>query len=117
MLRFSSLNIGRGIELREMLANDFFGPIAFDSLGSGIPAGDQTIRIQREDGIVQHALDHQPTVFLASPQICLYSLALGDISGDHQADISLAVDQGVRRELHGDETSIFFAVSPNAAIL
>src|SRR6202035_3897584 len=100
-----------------MLADDFFGAIAFDALCACVPACDDTLRIQSQDGVIHYAFNHQPRAFFASPQICLYSLALGDIGGDHQARISLAEEERVRYDLDGDEVSIFLAMGPGAAIL
>src|SRR5690348_6814741 len=42
------------MEAREMLADDFGGPIAFDVLGARIPARDVTAHIQGKNSVVPH---------------------------------------------------------------
>ena len=46
-----------GIEAGKMLADDFFGRITLETLGAGVPAGDDAAGVQHVDGIVGDRLD------------------------------------------------------------
>ena len=60
-----------GIESREVLADDLSRRIALDALGAGIPAGDDTVRVQHVERIVGDAVYQQPELTLAFAQTLL----------------------------------------------
>src|SRR5262245_52980495 len=55
-----AIPIGLGVEDREMLADDLAGLVALEPLGTRIPGENVAHRVEREDGIVAHALHQQP---------------------------------------------------------
>src|SRR5262249_7230302 len=81
-LGIAALAVLRGVELREMPADDFGRLIALDAPGAGIPTGDDAFRAQHVDRIVGDALDQQAELLLAAPQRLLSSAALGEVAGD-----------------------------------
>src|SRR5262249_35636650 len=58
MFRPAFLNGFFGIELREVLANDFVGPVPFDALRTGIPAHHLSPAVQHDDGIILNLANH-----------------------------------------------------------
>jgi hypothetical protein len=48
LVGFAVFSILLGIEPREMLANDFFGPVALDPLGAGVPRGHPSVRFEQK---------------------------------------------------------------------
>ncbi len=58
-LRRATAPVLLGVELREMLADDFGSRIALDPLRAGVPAGDEAGRIDQVDGIVCYGVDEQ----------------------------------------------------------
>src|SRR5690606_28969648 len=52
-------------------ADDFLRRIALDPLGALVPRRDVSARIQHEDRVVLHALDHAPEPLLALAQLLL----------------------------------------------
>src|SRR5689334_5994363 len=63
-----------------MLADDFSCLIAFDALGTGVPAGDDTVGIDHVDRIIGDAIDQQPELPLAFAQCFLRCSPLGDVA-------------------------------------
>src|SRR5437763_423954 len=43
-----------------MLAHDLGRGIALDALGTGVPAGYETVRVEQIDGVVEDRLDEEP---------------------------------------------------------
>ena len=66
-------------EDRELLPEDFRLGIAEEPLGAGVPTDDPSLGIDRENGEILDALDHQPQVLLGLAQRLLDTLALGDL--------------------------------------
>src|SRR4051794_36389418 len=65
-----------------MRADNFFRAVSFHPLGAAVPIGDAAVRIQREDRVVDHALDEEPEAALALLQRLLCGTALGHIARD-----------------------------------
>src|SRR6201987_220058 len=63
-----------------MMSYDFVGGITFDLLRTGIPARDDTVRIQHEDRVVRNSTDKQPKLSLAFAQGFEGGATLGDVS-------------------------------------
>src|SRR6516165_3817336 len=61
----------------KMLTNNLFCPIALDTLGTGIPVGDDAFCIQHEDGVVYYTPDEkpEPAFALTKPRQGLRQLA------------------------------------------
>jgi hypothetical protein len=52
-----------------VLPDDLGGRVALEALGSGVPAQDVPVGVEREDGVVANALDEQAIQFaLVSPE-------------------------------------------------
>src|ERR1700730_563433 len=51
-----------------MLTNNLLCPITFDTLGAGIPIGDDAFCIQHENGVIRHTSDEKPETTLALAQ-------------------------------------------------
>src|ERR1700683_1558004 len=51
-----------------MFADYLFGCIAFDSLGAGVPVGDDAGRGERVDGVIRDTLHQKPKLLLALAQ-------------------------------------------------
>ena len=73
--RQAGRTIFRRVEAREMLADNFFRSVALQALGTGVPGGDESPRIEREDGVIGDAFDQQPVVLL-------HLASLGQIARD-----------------------------------
>jgi hypothetical protein len=58
----------RRVEDRKVLADDFLGRVALDSLGADVPGDHHAIRIEHEDRVLAHAFDQQPEPLLAAAQ-------------------------------------------------
>src|SRR5690606_10139741 len=54
------------IEAREVMADDLRGAVALDAFGAGVPAAHDAAGIEHEDGVIDHALDHQPEQVVAN---------------------------------------------------
>ena len=52
-------DVGRQVELREMLADDLLGQIALDAFRSAIPRAHATFGIEQQDCVVGDALDEK----------------------------------------------------------
>src|SRR5207245_11129958 len=48
-----------GIEHREVTADYFVGVVTLDALRTLVPAGDVASRVEHDDGVVPHGVDHQ----------------------------------------------------------
>src|SRR5690606_28847568 len=55
----------RGVEVREVLAENFLRRVAADALGSAVPAADEAVAVEHENRVVVDALDEQTEAFLA----------------------------------------------------
>ena len=86
-----------------MLADDFCGAVAFDALGSRVPARHPPLRIEHEDRAILHALNQQPEALLALAQGLLGALALGNVADHTEHEHALArlerAQHNVDREL------------------
>src|ERR1700719_3403052 len=78
--RFALIDIRLQIEAGKILAYDLLGFVALDAFCAGIPTYDFPARIEREDGIVLHALDQYAKALLALEKSRLRPLAFGDIA-------------------------------------
>src|SRR2546427_762404 len=65
-LRLSRTRVLLGIETRKVLADDFGRPVTLHALGPLIPAGDLSLRIEHEDGVILYGIDQQPQVLLGA---------------------------------------------------
>jgi hypothetical protein len=88
-----------------MLANDFVGLIALNSLGAGVPRGHPPIRFEQKNRVVRHALHEAPKLLFAAPDRRLGCSTLGEISGDFSKPdeisprIADAIDDDARPKL------------------
>src|SRR6201999_2889725 len=55
--RDAVLSVLFGVKAAEMLADNFFGSVALDTFGAGIPRRNDTRRIQLENCVINHGLD------------------------------------------------------------
>ena len=87
-----------------MLADDLLFGVALDALRAGVPVRHPPVRVEHVDGVVGDALDEQPEVLLASAQLLLGGLPLGEVARDlGEADelargIADRIDDDVRPE-------------------
>jgi hypothetical protein len=56
----SSVDISLGIEYLEVTADDLCRPVAFDRLGTRVPAAHDALGIERDDRVVPYPFDEQP---------------------------------------------------------
>ncbi len=68
-----------GEEDVELLAEDLGLGVAEELLGAGVPADDPPLGVDRENGEILDALDHEPQIFLGLAQRLLDTFALGDL--------------------------------------
>ncbi len=73
MLRSATCRFVSGKEAREIAADDFVGPIAFEPMGTLVPARDVSRRIEHEDRVIAHTRDEQPKALITVLQQCLRS--------------------------------------------
>jgi hypothetical protein len=64
------------------MADDFISPVPFDSLGTGIPADNSSLRVQREDCIVVDFVEQHPIFRFATSKRLLGNSAPGNIAPD-----------------------------------
>src|SRR5215208_211578 len=64
-----------GEEHGEVLSDDLLRLIALEAFGTSVPAGDASLRVEREDGVIPHAFYQRAEVFLVPAQA--FSVALG----------------------------------------
>src|SRR5215217_2211536 len=57
-----------GEEHGEVLSDDLLGAVALEAFGASIPAGDASLRVEREDRVVSHAFHQRAEVFLVPAQ-------------------------------------------------
>src|SRR5581483_9100373 len=72
-LALSRSHVLDGIEAREVLADDLVGAPALDLLRAAVPRGHAAFAIERDDGVVLYALDHQAKALLG---VALFDLRL-----------------------------------------
>jgi hypothetical protein len=65
-----------------VLAENLLARVAVDALRAGVPARHHALRVEHEDGVVEHALDEQAKTLLALAQRLLVQLAVGEIARD-----------------------------------
>ncbi len=103
----------RGIEDREVLADDLVGRVVLDPLGPEVPGRDQTRRVEHEDGVVLNALDQETQAQLALPHLLLRLPPLGQVAGDLGEPLQLPVGTADRRQDHvGPEAGAVLAQAP-----
>src|SRR3954447_8945389 len=57
VLRKPGVPVLRRVKAREMLADDLIGGVAFDALGTGVPACNMSLGVEHEDGVIDNRLD------------------------------------------------------------
>src|SRR6185437_954208 len=70
------------IEDREMLADDFVGGVALDTLRAGIPIADIAVAIEHADRVVGDAFDQQSELALAFEQLVCGGFFRRDVAAD-----------------------------------
>src|SRR6185369_13528973 len=81
-LALPGANVLFWIEAREVAADDFLGPVAFDALRALVPGGDMARRIEDEDRVVLYALDEPSEAFFCGESSQLGIAALGQVARD-----------------------------------
>src|SRR6185312_11102881 len=81
----------RRIKTGKMLADDFFCGISLESLGAGIPAGDETLGIQQIDGVVAYAGNQELKALFGRNMRFLH-----DLRETHKNKKYLVMDRGKR---------------------
>ena len=94
-----------GVELGEVLTDNFIGGVALEALAAEVPVGDQSVGIEHVDRVVGDPLHQQPEPLFAQPQRVLRPPLLGQVA-DHlgEADdrpgrVADRVDDDMRPEL------------------
>lgn len=96
-----------------MLADGLLGRVALDALRAQIPARDDAVTVQREDGVVLDRLHQQPQVALALHQALLALALLRHVARDLGKAQHLAIGAQQRGDQHvGPETAAVLAQPP-----
>ena len=61
-----------------MLANDLFGPVAFDPLRPGVPGDDVPLRVEQKDGVVPDVSNKLGEFLLGVLKALLSPIASGE---------------------------------------
>src|ERR1700730_14550487 len=67
-VRPAPLDIFRRKEAREVMTNNLFASVTFDSFGASIPANNHSLWVQHEDRIVLDLVEEHPIFFFALPK-------------------------------------------------
>src|SRR4029079_14667333 len=78
---------------------------------------DETIAVERDDGVVDHALDGQAELRLARAQLVLVTAALREVARDHREAEQLAARVADRGEYHARPESRAVLPQPPALVL
>src|ERR1700730_14631795 len=70
-VRPAPLDIFRRKEAREVMTNNLFASVTFDSFGASIPTNNHSLWVQHEDRIVLDFVEEQPIFFFAIPKSVL----------------------------------------------
>src|ERR1700721_984913 len=70
-VRRAPLDIFRRKEAREVMTDNLFASVTFDSFGASIPTNNNSVRVQHEDRVVLHFVEEYPILFFAIPQCVL----------------------------------------------
>jgi hypothetical protein len=65
-----------------VLADDLFGAVSLDALGSEVPAGDVAVHVQNVDRVIADVLHHHAEPLLARAHLLFGQLPLGDVLAD-----------------------------------
>src|SRR6185312_4244705 len=82
LLRDPALPVLIGIETREVVPDDLLGGVALDALRARVPVGDDAVRNEHEDGVVDHPPDQQAKAPLAFAQRFLRLHSIGHFARD-----------------------------------
>ena len=63
-------------------ADDFVGGETEEAFGAGVPVGDDAVVVEKEDGVVREAFDHEPVAGFAFEEVGLDVFLSGDVEGD-----------------------------------
>src|SRR6185295_19396403 len=91
VLRPAALHGVLGIELAEVLPDDFLGTVPLDPAGAVIPGLHDAIDVEHEDRVLAHPLDEQAKPLLALPQTVLVLAPLGQVARDFRKSDQLLV--------------------------
>ena len=69
-----------GVEAGEVLPDDFFRPVAFDALTTGIPVGNHAVGIEHIERIIGDAIHQQTKMSLAIPEGVGGLVSLGNVA-------------------------------------
>ena len=83
-----------------MSPDDFFGRVPFQAFGAAVPADDVAARIEEEDRVVLHVLDHQAQTLFALLELLFRAPAVREIAGDLDEAAHPAVRPANRRQHH-----------------
>src|ERR1700684_3893313 len=67
-LRPASLDFFQRKEAREVMTNNLFASVTFDSFGASIPTSNRSLWVQHEDRVVLDFVEEHPIFFFAIPQ-------------------------------------------------
>src|ERR1700730_10347692 len=79
LLRPASLDIFRRKEAREVMTDNLFASITFDSFGSSIPSNNCSLWVQHEDRVVLDFVEEHSIFFFAVPERLLRQVGGRDI--------------------------------------
>src|ERR1700722_18861196 len=88
-LRPALLDIFRRKEAREIMTNNLFASVTFDSFGASVPTNNQPLWIQHEDRIVLEFVEEHPIFFFAIPKRFLRRVgSICSLRGDFTRSVS-----------------------------
>src|SRR5438874_920326 len=91
------------IEDRDVAADDLLRRVALDALGAFVPRDHVAVRIEGEDGIVEHARDQQAEHGLASLQLDSRLAGDGDVRVDLEDGFRLSTGVHLERPAAGND--------------
>src|SRR6202521_1007747 len=76
LFRLTTLDIFRRKEAREVMTDNLFASVTFDSFGTGIPTNNHSLWVQHEDRVVLDFVEEHSIFFFALPELFLCQVGI-----------------------------------------